>query len=61
MVISRIMARNNLAHHMSTHAAQRPPEEVMQEARGYLEVIVPIVNDLNRSPEFTANMDQTPM
>ncbi len=61
MVISRIMARNNLAHHMSTPAAQCPPEEVMQEARGYLEVIVPIVNDLNRSPEFTANMDQTPM
>ena len=28
MAISRIMARNNLAHRMSTHAAQRPPEEV---------------------------------
>ena len=61
MAISRIMARNNLAHRMSTHAAQRPPEEVNQEALGYLEVIVPIVNDSNCSPEFTANMDQTPM
>ena len=46
---------------MLTHAAQRPPEEVMQEALGYLEVIVPIVNDSNHLPEFTANMDQTPM
>jgi len=61
MAISCIMARNNLAHRMSTHAAQRPPEEVSQEALGYLEVIVPIVNDSNRSPEFTVNMDQTPM
>ena len=61
MAISRIMAINNLAHRMSTHAAQRPPEEVNQEALGYLEVIVPIVNDSNRSLEFTANMDQTPM
>ena len=61
MAISCIMARNNLAHRMSTHVAQRSPEEVMQEALGYLEVIVPIVNDSNRSPEFTANIDQTPM
>ena len=58
MAISRVMARNNLAHRMSAHAAQRPPEEVNQDALGYLEVIVPIVNDSNRSPEFTANMDQ---
>ena len=46
---------------MSTHAAQRPPKEVMQEALGYLEVMIPILNDENRSPEFTLNMDQTPM
>ena len=55
------MARNNLTHRMSTNAAQRPPEEVMQEALGYLEVMIPILNDENRSPEFTLNMDQTPM
>jgi len=61
MAISRIMARNNLAHRMSTHTAQRPPEEVVQEALGYLEVLRPIISDSNRSLEFTANMDQTPM
>jgi len=55
------MARNNLTHRMSMHAAQRPPNEVMQEALGYLEVMIPILNDENRSPEFTLNMDQTPM
>ena len=48
MAVSRVIARNNLAHCMSTHAAQRPPEEVMEEALGYLVVIVPILNDSNR-------------
>ena len=55
------MVRNKLTHRMLTHAAQRPPEEVMEEARGYLEVMIPILNDENRSPKFTLNMDQTPM
>jgi len=61
MAISRIMARNHLAHCMSTHAAQHPPKEMSQEALGYLEVFHPILNNSNHSPEFTANMDQTPM
>ena len=60
-VVSRLMARNNLAHRMTTHTAQRPPEEVMEEALGFLQVMIPIVNDGNRSPEFILNMDQTPM
>jgi hypothetical protein len=46
---------------MATHVAQRPPEQVYEEAQGHLEVSVPIVNDINRSPAFTLNMDQTPM
>ena len=41
MAISCIMARNNLAHRMSTHVAQRPPEEVSQEALGYLGWLFP--------------------
>ena len=59
--ISRFMMRQGLTHRMATHAAQRPPEEVYAEAKGHLEVMVPIVNDINRSPAFTLNMDQTPM
>ena len=45
---------------MATHIMQCPPKEVSEEAKGHLEVIVPIVNDANCSP-FTLNMDQTPM
>ena len=61
MAVSRLMARNNLAHRMTTHTAQRPPEEVMEEALGYLQVMIPFVIDGNRLPEFTLNMDLTPM
>jgi len=46
---------------MATHIMQCTPEEVSEEAKGHLEVMVPIVNDANRSPTFTLNMDQTPM
>jgi hypothetical protein len=46
---------------MATHAAQRPPQETCNEARGYLDGIIPIVNNGNQSPAFTLNMDQTPV
>ncbi len=46
---------------MATHTAQRPPREVSDEAKGHLDVMVSIVNDANRDPAFTLNMDQTPM
>ena len=59
--ISRFMMRNGLTHRMATHVAQRSPEQVYEEAKGHLEVMVPLVNDINRSPAFTLNMDQTPM
>ncbi len=61
MCISRFMMRNGLTHHMATHAAQRPPEQVCEEATCHLEVMVPIINDVNQSPAFTINMDQMPM
>jgi hypothetical protein len=46
---------------MATHAVQRPPEKVCEEARGHLEVMVLIINNTNHSPVFTLNMDQTPI
>ena len=55
------MMRNGLTHHMAKHTAQRPPGEVSDKAKGHLNVMVPIVNDVNRDPGFTLNMDQTPM
>jgi hypothetical protein len=57
MCISCFMMQNGLTHCTATHAAQRPPEQVCEEATGHLEVMVPIVNDVNRSPAFTINMD----
>jgi hypothetical protein len=59
--ISCFMMQQGLTHCMATHAAQRPPEEVYEEAKGHFEVMVPILDDINRSPAFTLNMDQTPM
>ena len=32
-----------------------------EEAKGHLEVMVPIINNINRSPAFTLNMDQMPI
>ena len=61
VAVSCLMARNNLTHCMSTHAAHRPPKAVMQEALGYLQVMIPILNDVNRLQDVTLNMDQTPM
>jgi hypothetical protein len=46
---------------MATHTVQCPPQEMCNEANGFLQEIVPIVNDGNRSPASTLNMDQTPI
>ncbi len=59
--ISCFMAKNGLVHRMATHATQRPPQEMCNEANGFLQEIVPILNDGNKLPAFTLNMDQTPI
>jgi hypothetical protein len=61
MSISCFMAKNGLVHCMAMHTAQRPPQEMYDEARWYLDVIVPItiINNWNRLSAFTVNMDQT--
>ena len=60
--ISSFMMQSGLTTHcMAMHAAQCPPEDVCEEAKGHLEVMVPIVNNTNRSPGFILNMDQMPM
>jgi hypothetical protein len=59
--ISHFMAKTGLVNRMATHTAQRTPREMCNEARGYLDVIVTIVNDGNRLPAFTIDMDQTPV
>jgi hypothetical protein len=59
--ISCFMAKNGLIHCMAMHTAQCPPQEMCNKAHGFLQEIAPIVNDGNRSPAFTLNMDQTPI
>jgi hypothetical protein len=60
-LISCFTAKNSLIHHMATHTAQRPPQEMCNKAQGFLQEIVPIVNDGNRLFAFTLNIDQTPI
>ncbi len=43
------------------HTTQCPPQEMSNKAHGFLQEIVPIVNNGNRSPAFTINMDLTPV
>jgi hypothetical protein len=59
--ISCFMAKNSLVHRMATHTAQSPPQEMCNKANGFLQEIVPIINNGNQLPPFTLNMDQTPV
>jgi hypothetical protein len=59
--ISCFMAKNGLVHSMAMHTVQHPPQEMCNEAQGFLQQIVPMVNNGNRLPTFTINMDQTPV
>ncbi len=46
---------------MAMHTAQRPLQEMCNKANGFLQEIVPILNNGNRSPAYIINMDQTPI
>jgi hypothetical protein len=59
--ISCFMEKNALVHHVATHTAHRPPQEMCNEAHGFLQEIIPIIINANQSPAFTLNMDQTPV
>jgi transposase-like protein len=41
MCISRFLSVNNLVHRVATHTAQRPPDEVHEDAKSHLVVAVP--------------------
>jgi hypothetical protein len=61
VAISCFMAKNGHVHRMATHTPQSPPQEICNKANGFPQKIVPIVNNGNRLPAFTLNMDQTPV
>ena len=61
MALKRFMKRHSYTYRMGTHESQRPPEEVADEARVWMEHTRPLVTGPHRDPEYVINMDQTPM
>ena len=59
MCVSRFLFANDLVHRVATHTAQRPPDEVHEDAKSHLAVAVPKCVGPTRDPRFILNMDQT--
>ena len=59
MCVSRFLARHDLVHRLGTHAAQRPPHEVEDEARQWIAYAQPKCAEPNRHPDYNLNMDQS--
>ena len=59
MCVSRFLAVNFLVHRVATHTAQRPPDEVHEDAKSHLVLAVPKCVGPTRDPRFILNMDQT--
>jgi hypothetical protein len=59
MCVSRFLSVNNLVHRVVTHTAQRPPDEVQEDAKSHLVLAVPKCMGPTRNPRFVLNMDQT--
>ena len=59
MCVSRFLFANDLVYRVATHTAQRPPDEVHEDAKSHLAVAVPKCVGPTRDPRFILNMDQT--
>ena len=59
MCVSRFLAKHDLVHRLGTHAAQRPPHEVEDEARKWIAYAQPKCAEPNRHPDYILNMDQS--
>jgi hypothetical protein len=59
MCVSCFLFANNLVHHVATHTAQRPPDEVHEDAKSHLALAVPKCVGPTHDPRFILNMDQT--
>jgi hypothetical protein len=57
--ISCFLSVNNLVHRVATHTAQRPLDEVHEDAKSHLVLAVPKCVGPTRDPRFVLNMDQT--
>ena len=54
MCVSRFLSANNLVHRVATHTAQRPPNEVHEDAKLHLVVAVPKCVGPTRDPTASA-------
>lgn len=60
-IIRRLLIANGIVIRAKTHESQRLPQEVMDEAKGFVNRIRPSANMPNRDKRFIINMDQTPV
>jgi hypothetical protein len=60
-IIRRLLIANRIVIRAKTHESQRLPQEVMDEAKGFVSRIIPSANMPNRDKRFIINMDQTPV
>ena len=59
MCVSRFLHKYGLVHRVGTHTSQKPPEAAKDDARSYLQLVVPKCVGHTRSPDFLLNIDQT--
>jgi hypothetical protein len=59
MCVSRFLHKYDLVHRVGTHTSQKPPEAAKDDARSYLQLVVPKCVGCTRSQDFSLNMDQT--
>ena len=59
MCVSQFLHKYDLVHSVDTHTSQKPPEAAKDDARSYLQLMVPKCVCPTRSQDFTWNMDQT--
>ncbi len=59
MCLFRFLHKYDLVHSVGTHTSQKPPEAAKDDARSYLQLVVPKCVGHTRSQDFSLNMDQT--
>ncbi len=59
MCVSQFLHKYDLVHRVGTHTSPKPPEAAKDDAKSYLQLVVPKCVGCTRSQDFLMNMDQT--
>jgi hypothetical protein len=59
--VKHFVRANSFVYKMGTHLSQRPPEDVLAEAKDYMRLIRPFLVGPHRDRHFIINMDQMPV